>query len=74
MRFFPLLAATICVATIGQAATKAVTCQCRDTYGNLHEVGEQACLSVDGRTFMARCAMSLNVTIWRDTGEGCVTG
>ncbi|MFO6463902.1 hypothetical protein ACK8OR_05890 [Jannaschia sp. KMU-145] len=52
-------------------ATKSIPCECRDTTGNLHEVGATTCLTVDGRTFKALCDMSLNVTIWRDTGEIC---
>jgi len=28
---------------------------------------------VDGRSYMARCEMSLNVPMWRDTGEGCIS-
>ena len=51
-----------------------VECWCRDSTGGRVELGEQACLTVGRRSFMARCAMSLNVTIWRETGEPCVTG
>ncbi|MGB3406236.1 MAG: hypothetical protein WBA67_01955 [Jannaschia sp.] len=53
---------------------RPVDCYCTDTLGDRVEMGQQACLSVGGRVFMARCAMSLNVPIWRDTGETCVTG
>ncbi|WGH79012.1 hypothetical protein [Jannaschia ovalis] len=67
-------AAALCLVTTAQATTSAIPCQCRDTNGNLHEVGTQMCLQVDGRAFMALCDMSLNVTIWRDTGDACPTG
>jgi len=31
------------------------------------------CLTVDGRMFRARCAMSLNVPTWRELGDGCLS-
>jgi len=57
-------------ATIGG---KTVDCYCTDTSGARVELGQEICLYVDGRAFMARCDMSLNVPIWRDTGQGCVS-
>lgn len=75
MRIRPTFAiVALCTATVTQATAKELPCECRDTYGNLHDVGTELCLTVDGRTFMALCAMSLNVTIWRDTGGACPTG
>jgi hypothetical protein len=74
MRFIPLLAALSLAATSVSAAVGDVPCQCRDTHGNLLEVGQQTCLTVNGRSFVGICAMSLNVTIWRDTGEACPIG
>ncbi|WP_371154446.1 hypothetical protein [Jannaschia sp. 2305UL9-9] len=73
MRSTFALAAT-CALMAAQTTAKELPCECRDTFGNLHDVGTQVCLTVDGRTFMALCAMSLNVTIWRDTGAACPTG
>lgn len=35
------------------------------------ELGETACLRVDGRAFTARCAMSLNNPAWRRERDGC---
>ncbi len=52
---------------------RIVECYCTDTQGARVELGERICLFVDGRAFMAQCDMSLNVPIWRDTGEGCVS-
>ncbi len=52
---------------------KVIDCYCTDKTGGRVELGETICLYVDGRAFMARCEMSLNVPIWRDTGESCTT-
>jgi hypothetical protein len=49
-------------------------CYCRGAAGERYEMGERTCLTINGRSFTARCEMAQNVTIWRDTGEGCVTG
>ena len=52
---------------------KVIECYCTDTYGERVELGESTCLFVDGRSFIARCEMSLNNPIWRDTGVECTT-
>lgn len=52
---------------------KTIDCYCTDTQGLRVELGETICLVVDGRAFMAQCDMSLNVPIWRDTGDGCIS-
>ncbi len=57
-------------ATIGG---KTVECYCTDTNGARVEMGEMTCLRVDGRMFMARCDMSLNVPIWRKVSDGCLS-
>ncbi|MEM8849659.1 MAG: hypothetical protein AAGE03_06440 [Pseudomonadota bacterium] len=62
---FRLTAAAIMVAL---PAAGAEDCYCRDGQGGQVEVGKAACLTVDGRTFLAVCDMSLNVPIWRDRG------
>lgn len=49
-------------------------CYCTDSAGDRVEMGEILCLSVGGRAFMARCEMSQNVPMWRETGDGCVSG
>jgi len=48
-----------------------IDCYCTDTFGKRVELGESICLHVDGRSFVARCEMSLNNPTWRDTGERC---
>ena len=50
-----------------------VDCYCTDQSGQRVEVGESICLQVDGRMFMAQCQMSLNVPIWREVSEGCLS-
>ncbi len=52
---------------------KVIDCYCTDRSGGRVELGQTICLYVDGRAFMARCEMSLNVPIWRETGESCLT-
>jgi len=67
-----LIAATPALsdATIGG---RTVECYCTDSQGARVEMGETICLRVDGKMFMARCAMSLNVPIWRRIADGCLS-
>jgi len=53
---------------------REIACYCTDRHGERVELGRSICLTVDGRSYMARCGMSLNNPAWRDTGEGCPTG
>lgn len=48
-------------------------CYCTDGEGRRVDLGEEACLSVGGRSFTARCEMSLNVPAWREVRAGCAT-
>ncbi len=52
---------------------KVQDCYCTDRSGNRIELGETICLQVDGRMFMAQCQMSLNVPMWREVEEGCLS-
>jgi len=52
---------------------KTRDCYCTDTSGARIELGQTICLQVDGRMFMAQCQMSLNVPMWRELGEGCLS-
>ena len=52
---------------------KTVDCYCTDRSHNRIELGETICLQVDGRMFMAQCQMSLNVPMWREVQEGCLS-
>jgi hypothetical protein len=39
--------------------------------GRDYELGETACLSVGGRTFLAQCARVLNNTSWKKIADEC---
>lgn len=52
---------------------KTRDCYCTDTSGARIELGQTICLHVDGRMFMAQCQMSLNVPMWRELSEGCLS-
>jgi len=39
--------------------------------GERVETGETACLRVGGRSFTARCGISLNNPTWREVKDGC---
>jgi hypothetical protein len=52
---------------------KVQDCYCTDKSGARVELGETICLQVDGRMFMAQCQMSLNVPMWRQVSEGCLS-
>lgn len=45
-------------------------CYCTNR-GERVQLGQTACLRVDGKEFTALCAMSLNNPAWRRQGEGC---
>ncbi|MBL3704814.1 hypothetical protein GI582_19115 [Sulfitobacter sp. BDSS02] len=68
-----MLAATPLSADVIGPGGKVQDCYCTDTGGNRIELGETICLHVDGRMFMAQCQMSLNVPMWREITEGCVS-
>ncbi|WP_299839520.1 hypothetical protein [uncultured Jannaschia sp.] len=77
MRPFALalcLAALPAVADTTAPSGRMIECYCTDSTGGRVEMGERICLSVGGRAFVALCAMSLNVPIWRDTGKACPLG
>lgn len=69
-----ILVALPAAADVTSPSGRTVECYCTDTQGARVEMGEETCLAVGGRVFMAFCDMSLNVPIWRDTGRDCVTG
>jgi hypothetical protein len=52
---------------------KTIDCYCTDTSGARVDLGETICLFVDGRSFMAQCQMSLNVPMWREISQGCLS-
>ncbi|PCJ06079.1 MAG: hypothetical protein COB16_14000 [Rhodobacteraceae bacterium] len=52
---------------------KTIDCYCTDKSGSRVELGQTICLHVDGRMFMAQCQMSLNVPMWREVQQGCLS-
>ena len=52
---------------------RIIECYCTDTQGARRELGEVICLTVGGRSFMAKCVMAQNVPFWRDQEEGCLS-
>ena len=79
MRLIFALSASLVWAATGASADvvgpggKTIDCYCTDTSGGRVELGEMICLQVDGRMFMAQCQMSLNVPMWREVSEGCLS-
>jgi len=70
----PVLVLSILILPIlpmsAAADVGTIDCYCTDSDGGRVELGQEICLYVDGRAFMALCDMSLNNPIWRDTGRG----
>ena len=63
------------LANVASAGSHVVwpDCYCTDKTGSRVELGQVVCLTVDGRAFMARCEMSLNNPMWRETGNSCLS-
>ena len=78
-RLAPLIALAALAAPHGARADVVAPdgtvrdCYCTDSSGGRVELGETLCLQVDGRMFMAQCQMSLNVPMWREVREGCLS-
>ncbi len=68
-----LLIAPPATADVMGPGGKTIDCYCTDKNHNRIELGETICLQVDGRMFMAQCQMSLNVPMWREVQEGCLS-
>ncbi|WP_109311700.1 hypothetical protein [Ruegeria sp. AU67] len=67
------LLVTPALADVVGPGGKVQDCYCTDKSGTRVELGEMICLQVDGRMFMAQCQMSLNVPMWREVQEGCLS-
>jgi hypothetical protein len=52
---------------------RTIDCFCTDKSGSRVELGQTICLQVDGRMFVAQCQMSLNVPMWREMQQGCLS-
>jgi len=64
---------TLVAADAGFAAPPDTRCTCRNRDGSKYELGQTACLRVDGNAYLARCEMNLNVTTWKKLRDGCPT-
>lgn len=76
MKSFVLLASLMALpaaADVTSPSGKTIDCYCTDRNHNRIELGETICLQVDGRMFMAQCQMSLNVPMWREVQQGCLS-
>ncbi|MBD0865476.1 MAG: hypothetical protein GDA36_07660 [Rhodobacteraceae bacterium] len=69
---FTLLAGTA-VSDVVDPEGRTVDCYCTDRQGSRIELGQTICMQVDGRMFMAQCQMSLNVPMWREVMESCLS-
>ena len=67
-----LLSAAPVFADVGTGGPGA-ECYCTDGSGARVELGARICLQVDGRMFTAQCQMSLNVPMWREVSQGCLS-
>ncbi|MDL2410841.1 hypothetical protein PY650_35995 [Rhizobium calliandrae] len=59
------------VAVASAPAMAGQNCYCKSKDGTLHPIGAVACMTVDGKSYLARCQMNLNVTSWSKLQEGC---
>ncbi len=59
-------------ADVTSPSGRTVECYCTDKQGARVELGQQRCMKVGGRIFLARCEMSLNVPMWREISQGCI--
>lgn len=66
-----LVAAVLVVPDWAAAGPPDARCTCRNRDGSKHALGAVVCLSVDGRKFLARCEMVLNVSSWQKVQDGC---
>jgi len=74
MKRMILIACTLALpASAFAQSKKTVDCYCTDRDRSRIELGETICMQVDGRMFMAQCQMSLNVPMWREVREGCLS-
>jgi hypothetical protein len=68
-----VLTSTPGLADVVGPGGKTIDCYCTDKSGARVELGEMTCMQVDGRMFMAQCQMSLNVPMWRQVSDGCLS-
>ncbi|WP_226780839.1 hypothetical protein [Oceaniglobus trochenteri] len=67
------LVACPALADVKGPGGRVIDCYCTDSKGGRVELGQSICLNVNGRMFTAQCQMSLNVPMWREISEGCLS-
>ena len=67
------LALAIACATVAFPVAADPDCTCTNRDGGEFHVGQVTCLDVDGKRYLARCEMVLNVTSWKKVGNECPT-
>jgi hypothetical protein len=65
------LFATLLLSAPGFWDAALADCACVNRDGVRHDLGEVACLRVDGRSYLAECEMNLNVTSWKKIADDC---
>lgn len=63
---FVVIAVIACVPALA-----GENCYCSNRDGKQHAVGEIACMTVGGKSYLAQCEMNLNVTSWSKLQDGC---
>ena len=71
--FILILLTSPALADVVGPGGNTIDCYCTDKSGSRIELGQTICLQVDGRMFMAQCQMSLNVPMWREVQQGCLS-
>ena len=66
-----LVSKTFAVADVTAPSGRVIECFCTDKFGQRHEIGDIICLTVDNRSFMAKCVMAQTNPFWRDQKIGC---
>ena len=66
-------AASSAFADVKRPDGSVIECYCTDRYGDRHEIGDIICLTVDNRSYMAKCVMAQNNPFWRDQKIGCLS-
>ena len=68
-----LMVPSIALADVRAPDGRVIECYCTDRYGKRHELGDIICLTVGGRSYMAKCVMAQNNPFWRDQKRGCLS-
>lgn len=61
----------ITAVNAGMTASAGANCYCKNRDGTQSPVGDVACVTVDGKSYLAQCEMQLNVTSWSKLQDGC---